>query len=98
MEFLVEFEVKVPDGTLASEVEDRSRAEAAAAATLTDEGRLVRVSNASAALPQTVIGMSAPTPNPNSTNDWLFCRSMTGFRSASLRWPHPNDPGLRSEP
>ena len=32
MEFLVEFEVNVPDGAAASEVEDRTRAEASAAA------------------------------------------------------------------
>jgi predicted dienelactone hydrolase len=40
MEFLVEFEVNVPDGTPASEVQHRENAEATAAAKLVDEGHL----------------------------------------------------------
>ena len=43
MEFLVEFEIKVPDGTPASEVRERERAEAAAAVQLVEEGHLLRV-------------------------------------------------------
>jgi muconolactone delta-isomerase len=43
VEFLVEFEVSVPDGTSESEVEARATAEAAAAAKLADEGHLLRV-------------------------------------------------------
>ena len=43
MEFLVQFEVHIPDGTPHSEVEEREHAEAAAAAKLVDEGHLVRV-------------------------------------------------------
>jgi muconolactone D-isomerase len=43
MEFLVEFELVIPDGVAESDVEERKRAEAAAAETLADEGRLVRV-------------------------------------------------------
>jgi muconolactone delta-isomerase len=43
MEFLVEFEVHVPDGAQASEVEVRKSAEASAAARLVDEGHLVRL-------------------------------------------------------
>jgi muconolactone delta-isomerase len=43
MEFLVEFELDVPDGVPKSEIEDRQRAEAAAAGTLADEGYLVRL-------------------------------------------------------
>ena len=43
MEFLVEFEVHVPDGAQASEVEVRTSAEASAAARLVDEGHLVRL-------------------------------------------------------
>jgi muconolactone delta-isomerase len=43
MEFLVEFEVNVPDGTPESEVKDRERAEASAAAKLVDRGHLVRL-------------------------------------------------------
>jgi muconolactone delta-isomerase len=45
MEFLVEFKVKIPAGTPATEVERRERAEAAAAAELAREGTLVRLWN-----------------------------------------------------
>jgi muconolactone D-isomerase len=43
MDFLVEFEVDVPAGTPETEVKDRERAEAVAAATLVDDGHLLRV-------------------------------------------------------
>jgi muconolactone D-isomerase len=43
MEFLVEFDVHVPDGARAIEVEVRNSAEAAAAAKLVEEGHLVRL-------------------------------------------------------
>ncbi len=43
MEFLVDFEIKIPDGTPESKVRDRENAEAAAAARLVDEGHLVRL-------------------------------------------------------
>lgn len=43
MEFLVEFEVNVPDSAPESEVKEREQAEAAAAAKLVDEGHLVRL-------------------------------------------------------
>ena len=42
-EFLVEFELQVPAGTPQPEVNDRLRAESAAAAKLADEGHLVRL-------------------------------------------------------
>jgi muconolactone D-isomerase len=43
MEFLVEFEVEVPAGTPHAEVEQRQRAESAAAAELAEDGHLVRL-------------------------------------------------------
>ena len=43
MEFLVEFEVEVPAGTPDAEVEQRQRAESAAAAQLAAGGHLVRL-------------------------------------------------------
>jgi muconolactone D-isomerase len=43
MEFLVEFDVNVPDGAPESEVKDRERAEAFAARTLAEDGHLVRI-------------------------------------------------------
>jgi muconolactone delta-isomerase len=43
VEFLVEFEVKVPDGTPNAEVVEREKAEASAAARLAEEGHLIRL-------------------------------------------------------
>jgi muconolactone delta-isomerase len=43
MEFLVEFDIRVPEGTPELEVAERERSETAAAAKLEDEGHLVRV-------------------------------------------------------
>ena len=43
MDFLVEFDVNVPEGTPDSEVKDRENAEASAAAKLVNDGHLVRV-------------------------------------------------------
>jgi muconolactone delta-isomerase len=43
MEFLVQFEMEIPDGAVQSEVECRQKAEAAAAKTLADQGHLVRL-------------------------------------------------------
>jgi len=43
MEFLVEFEVEVPAGTADAEVQQRQRAESAAAAKLAADGHLVRL-------------------------------------------------------
>jgi muconolactone delta-isomerase len=54
-EFLVEFELDIPDGVAGSEVEDRERAEAAAAETLADEGHLVRLWQASVGTDRTTV-------------------------------------------
>ena len=43
MEFLVEFDVQIPEGTPESEVRARADAEAKASATLAREGHLVRL-------------------------------------------------------
>jgi len=55
MEFLVEFEVDIPDGVTESEVEDRRRAETVAAETLACEGHLVRLWQASAGSGRTTV-------------------------------------------
>jgi len=47
MEFLVQFELDIPDGVSESDVEDRETAEAGAAETLAEEGHLVRLWKAS---------------------------------------------------
>jgi muconolactone delta-isomerase len=43
MDFLVEFEINVPEGTAESEVTAREHAESAAASTLVDQGHLIRL-------------------------------------------------------
>ena len=58
MEFLVEFELDIPDGVPKSEVEDREKAEAGAAETLANQGHLVRLWRASVDTgPTTVLGL-----------------------------------------
>jgi muconolactone D-isomerase len=58
MEFLVQFELEIPDGVLESEVQDREKAEAAAAETLAGKGHLVRLWRTSAGRgPATVLGL-----------------------------------------
>ena len=47
MEFLVQFELDIPDGVAESKVDARQRSEAAAAAKLAEEGHLVRLWRAS---------------------------------------------------
>jgi muconolactone delta-isomerase len=58
VDFLVEFEVNVPDGTPDAEVKGRESAEGSAAARLADQGHLVRVWNRPvAAGDTTVVGL-----------------------------------------
>jgi muconolactone D-isomerase len=94
MEFLVEFEVDVPDGAPASEVEARASAEASAAASLVDRGHLVRLWKLPAAPGETkalglyradseaqLAGLLAALP----LYDWMQI-TVTPLE------PHPNDP------
>ena len=94
MEFLVEFEVEVPEGTPESEVEQRSGAEASAAARLVDEGHLLRVWRRNAVADDTtVIGLYAADSEAELDGllgalplaDWMH---VTVIPLA----PHPNDP------
>jgi muconolactone delta-isomerase len=98
MEFLVEFAIKVPDGTPATEVEERTRAEAAAAARLVEEGHLLRV-------------WTRDTPSGGSTVLGLYRADERAELDRRLRalplyaWmkiavtplgTHPNDPAVAS--
>ena len=98
MEFLVEFGIKVPDGTPETEVEERTRAEAAAAARLVEDGHLLRV-------------WTRDTPSGGSTVVGLYRaddRAELDRRLGALplyAWmtitvtplgPHPNDPAVAS--
>ena len=86
-EFLVEFEVNVPDGTSATEVEERENAEASAAARLADEGHLIRVWRQPTATGETTtLGVcTGPTAKRISQPSWALCLSTSGCTSRSPR-------------
>jgi muconolactone D-isomerase len=94
MEFLVAFEVHVPDGAPASEVEARNSAEASAAARLVDDGHLVRLWKPPAAPGETkALGLYRADNEPQLAGllcalplyDWMHV-TVTPLE------PHPNDP------
>ena len=93
-EFLVEFDIRVPPGTRASEVKSRMAAEAAAAAGLGEQGILVRlwrlggtralgVYRADSLVQLTGLLHSLPL------HDWMQI-TVTPLE------PHPNDPAANS--
>jgi muconolactone delta-isomerase len=95
MEFLVEFEVHVPDGAPASEVEARNNAEASAAARLVAEGYLVRLWKPDAAPGEAkAVGLYRADSEAQLAgllgalplNDWMRV-TVTPLEA------HPNDPG-----
>ena len=95
MEFLVEFEVNVPDGARASEVEARNRAEVSAAARLVDEGHLLRLWRPPAAPAEAkALGLYRADSEAQLTDllrtlplyDWMNI-------TVSPLGAHPNDPG-----
>jgi muconolactone delta-isomerase len=94
MEFLVEFDVNVPDGTPASQLEVRNSAEASAAARLVDEGHLVRLWKPRAAPGESkAVGLYRADSEAQLAGllralplyDWMQIR-VTPLE------PHPNDP------
>jgi muconolactone D-isomerase len=95
VEFLVEFDVEVPDGTSETEVEQRNRAEAAAAAGLAAEGHLLRLWRPTAAAGDpTAVGLYVADSRAEldallralPLADWM---QVTVVPLVS----HPNDPG-----
>jgi muconolactone D-isomerase len=80
VEFMVEFEVNVPDGALGSEVEARNSAEASAAARLVDEGHLLRLWKSPAAHAETkALGLyCADSVKRSSPIYSALCHSTTG--------------------
>jgi len=94
MEFLVEFEVNVPNNATASEVEVRNRAEASAASRLVDNGHLVRLWKLPAAPGETkALGLYRADSEAQLAGllgalplyDWMQV-TITSLE------PHPNDP------
>jgi muconolactone delta-isomerase len=94
MEFLVEFQINVPDGTPDAEVKDRQRAEASAAAKLADQGHLLRVWKRPVAVGDaTVVGLYRADSQAHldgllgalPLSEWMHL-TVTPLQ------PHPNDP------
>jgi muconolactone D-isomerase len=98
MEFIVEFKVNVPDGTAKSEVEDRERAEAAAAAQLVDEGHLLRVWKRSLAHGESTIVGLYRADSDEQLDGLLRALPLYEWMDAAITplEPHPNDPRTRT--
>ena len=94
MEFLVEFEINVPEGTPESEVEARESDEAAAAARLVDEGHLVRVWKRSVAPGETTVLGLYRADSEAQLADLLGALPLYDWMQISVTAlePHPNDP------
>ena len=97
MEFLVEFEVDVPEGTPRTEVNDRERAEAVAAAKLADDGHLVRLwkrplSNGTNGETR-VLGLYRAR-SEDELNGLLGALPLSKWMTVTVTAlaPHPNDP------
>jgi muconolactone D-isomerase len=93
MEFLVEFQVEVPDGTSETEVEHRFGAEAVAAAGLAAEGHLFRLWRPAAGDP-TAVGLFAADSRAE-INALLRALPLADWMQMTVvpLGPHPNDPG-----
>ncbi len=91
MEFLVEFELNVPDGTPESEVKDRENAEAPAAARLAGEGHLVRVWKRAG--DRTILGLYR-ADSGSQLDGLLGALPLYEWMRVTVTplEPHPNDP------
>jgi muconolactone delta-isomerase len=94
VEFLVEFEVKVPTGVSEPEVEQREEAEASAAAKLFDQGhleRLWRMSDAPSG--KRILGLYCAASG-SELNDLLTALPMYEWMDVAVTplEPHPSDP------
>jgi muconolactone D-isomerase len=94
MEFLVEFEVNVPDGTPESEVKERENAEASAAAKLIGEGHLVRVWKLPVAPGETKILGLYRADSKTQLDGLLGALPLYEWMRVTVTplEPHPNDP------
>jgi muconolactone delta-isomerase len=96
MEFLVEFDVKVPADASASEVDDRERAEAAAAEKLVDEGHLVRLWKPPAEAEENKALGLYRAGGRAQLDDLLDALPLRDWMCVTVRTleTHPNDPAL----
>src|SRR4051794_2616159 len=95
MDFLVEFEVRIPDGTPQTEVDDRERAEASAAAALVADGHLVRLwRRGEGSAEPTVLGLYR-ADSEDELAGLLAALPLAEWMRVTVTplQPHPNDPG-----
>jgi muconolactone delta-isomerase len=100
MEFLVEFEVNVPNDATASEVRARNRAEASAASRLVEDGHLVRLWKPPAAPGETkALGLYRADSEAQLTAllDGLPLYDWMRVTVTALEL-HPNDPAPEATP
>jgi muconolactone D-isomerase len=98
MEFLVEFEIKIPAGTAESEVKDREDAEAEAAAKLVEEGNLVRVWKLPVESGETPVLGLYRADSETELDGLLRALPLYEWMRVSVTplAPHPNDPARSS--
>ncbi len=95
MEFLVEFDLDIPKGLPHWEVEDRERAEAAAADELADHGNLIRLWRKFLSTgPVTILGLYRADSKAELL-DLLGALPLYEWMHTSITplHQHPNDPG-----
>lgn len=94
MEFLVEFDVTVPEGTREAEVRERERAEAAAAAGLARRGHLVRLWKISAASGQSRAVGIYRARSQEELDGLLGALPLSNWMKVTVTplEPHSNDP------
>ena len=94
MEFLVEFDVTVPEGTREAEVRERERAEAAAAARLARRGHLVRLWKISAASGQSRAVGIYRARSQEELDGLLGALPLSNWMKVTVTplEPHSNDP------
>jgi muconolactone delta-isomerase len=100
MEFLVQFELEIPDGVAESEVEDRERAEATAAQTLADEGHLVRLWQASVGTDRKAVLGLYRAGSQAELDGLLDALPLSEWMETLITplVPHPNDPARLERP
>jgi muconolactone D-isomerase len=94
MDFLVEFDVDVPDGTPETEVADRQTAEASAAAKLAEDGHLLRVWQALVAPAESRVLSLYRAESETELNSLLQALPLYDWMRIKVTplAPHPNDP------
>ena len=94
MEFFVQFELDIPDGVAESEVEDRERAETAAAESLAEAGHLVRLWKASVGPSRTTVLGLYRAGNKEELDGLLGALPLSEWMHTSITplVQHPNDP------